>query len=222
MYRDLYDDKHRFFGLSSNPETKDLLKQKGLRESLLCADCEQQIGRYESYASGVFYGGARHGRQRVGNLVQLSGLDYRLLKLFFLSLLWRMGVTSIPELKGVELGRNEELLRAMLQREDPGSAMDYPCMITAVMIDGKHVPDLILHGGEANMDGQRVWSFIATGFVFSFFESGQLIPVKVQPGFLSPGGTTILAVKDVGEIKFLHRQLMEFAEAMRRRNAGKG
>jgi hypothetical protein len=219
MYQDMYDDKHRFFGLSSNPEARDQLKQKGLREPLLCSDCEQQFSRYEKYASGVFYGGAPHGRQRVENLVQLSGLEYRPLKLFFLSLLWRMGITSIPALKGVELGKYEETLRAMLQREDPGSALDFPCMITAVMIDGKHVPDVILHGGEANLDGQRVWSFVAAGFVFSFFESGHLLPKEIQPGFLSPAGEAILAVQDIKKIHFLHRQLSEIAEAKRAREA---
>lgn len=221
MYQDMYDNKHRFFGLSSNSEAKELLKQKGLREPLLCADCEQQIGRYEWYASGVFYGGVPQERQRTGNLVQLSQLEYRPLKLFFLSLLWRMGITSIPELKGVELDKHEEVLRAMLQREDPGSALDYPCMITAVMIEGKHVPDLIMHGGEASMDQQRVWSFVAAGFVFSFFERGKAVPIDVQSGFLSSNGAAILVVKDITEIHFLHEQLREIAEAKRQRDTNR-
>jgi hypothetical protein len=219
LYQDMYDEKHRFFGLSSNVETKDQLAQKGFREPLLCEDCEQQIGRYERYASGIFYGGAAHQRKREENLVHLSGLEYHPLKLFFLSLLWRMGITSIPELKGLELGKHEEILRDMLHREDPGDALAYPCLITAVMVDGKHVPDLITHGGVADMDGSRVWSFVAAGFVFSFFEFGMTTPVDIQPAFLSRVGTAVLSVQDITKISFLHEQLIEIAEAKRRRDA---
>jgi hypothetical protein len=219
LYKDMYDEKHRFFGLSSNVETKDQLAQKGLREPLLCEDCEQQIGRYERYASGVFHGGASHGRRREQNLVHLSELEYRPLKLFLLSLLWRMGITSIPELKGLELGKHEDVLCEMLRREDPGEPLTYPCMITAVMVDGTHVSDLIIQGGETNMDGSRVWSFVAAGFVFSFFESGTTVPVEIQPAFLSRAGTAVLSVQDITKIRFLHEQLIEIAEAKRLRDA---
>ena len=133
-----------------------------------------------------------------------------------------MGITSIPELKGVELGKHEGMLRDMLQREDPGNALDSPCMITAVMIAGKHVPDLIAHGGEANMDGQRVWSFVAAGFVFSFFESGTAVPASVQPGFPSPTGEVIIAVQEISKISFLHRQLSEISEGKRLREGRNG
>src|SRR5438105_1743417 len=58
MHGQMYDDKHRFFGISNIESKTNKLFQKGLREELLCADCEQHIGRYESYASRVFYGKA--------------------------------------------------------------------------------------------------------------------------------------------------------------------
>jgi len=82
MYQDMYDEKHRFLGLTSKSGVKDKLAQKGLREYLLCDDCEQQFGRYEKYASGVFYDDNSHHRQHKGDCVILSGLEYVLLKLF--------------------------------------------------------------------------------------------------------------------------------------------
>ena len=56
MHGQMYDAKHRFFGISSIASKPNKLFQKGLREELLCAGCEQHIARYESYASRVFYG----------------------------------------------------------------------------------------------------------------------------------------------------------------------
>src|SRR5436190_22008413 len=85
MHRAMYDAKHRFFGLSSVPVKPIRLFQKGLREPLICAECEEQFSRYESYASRVFYGSdVNVASVEVGML--LSGLDYSPLKLFLLSL----------------------------------------------------------------------------------------------------------------------------------------
>ena len=147
MHQDMYDSKHRFFGLSSDPTKKEMLFQKGLREPLLCADCEQQFGRYEKYASGVFFGGPSIGLRREKNVLCFTGLQYPSLKLFFLSLLWRMGVTSIAYLKGVELGAHELRLRQLLRTEQPSDYLTYPCFLTAVMYKGKHIPDLIVPPG---------------------------------------------------------------------------
>lgn len=56
MYQALYDDIHRFHVLSKEPQERNKLFQKGLREALLCDDCEQYMGRYERYMS-LFLGG---------------------------------------------------------------------------------------------------------------------------------------------------------------------
>jgi hypothetical protein len=219
MHQDMYDPKHRFFGLSGDTARKDKLFQKGLREPLLCEDCEQQFGRYEKYASGVFYGGREIGVQKVKNIIGLVGLDYTPLKLFFLSLLWRMGVTSLEYLKGIDLKEHESRLREMLVREQPGNALTYPCMLTAVMHEGKHMPDLIVPPGMALIDGDRVWTFAAAGFLFSYFVSDRLPPVAVHPTFLKPDGTMWIRLAEIREIAFLHEHCLQIAEAQRQRKA---
>src|SRR5438874_1980391 len=82
MHSGMYDEKHRLFGLSSVPTVAVRLIQKGLREKLLCANCEQQLGRYERYASQVFYSG-NVSADRVEIGLSLSRLEYSPLKLFF-------------------------------------------------------------------------------------------------------------------------------------------
>jgi hypothetical protein len=142
MYREMYDPKHRFFGLSRTKHEGVRLFQKGLREKLLCADCEALLSKYEHYAADVFFG---NGQQllkgyRDGSQIILEGLDYHRLKLFFLSLLWRLGVTSLSEFKGAELGtRHLERLRKMIHGESPGEEMEYPCWLTAITHNGKHL-----------------------------------------------------------------------------------
>ncbi len=219
MHQDMYDPKHRFFGLSGQPEKKDKIFQKGMRESLLCDDCEQQFGRYEKYASQVFYGGSSLGMRREQNVILLTGLHYAPLKLFFLSLLWRMGITSIPYLKGLDLGAHEPRLRELLRAEQPANFLTYPCLLTAVMHQGKHVPDLIVPPGVAKVDQHEVWSFVAAGFVFSFFLSDDLPPAAVHDAFLRPPGTLWIRVAEISEIDFLHQHATEIGEAQRQRRA---
>ena len=137
MYQAMYDPKHRFQGLSSVPSARARLYQKGLRQELLCEQCEQQFGRYESYATQVFYGGVSVVGQRRGNKLLLSSLDYKRLKLFFLSLLWRFGVTSIDVFRGADLGPHSEKLRKMLLVEDPGDG-SRTCLVTAVTCSGAY------------------------------------------------------------------------------------
>jgi len=156
LYKEFYDPKHRFFSLSCTPSEREHLHQKGLRESLLCADCELLFSRFENYAAKVFYGNDVAASERHGDLLLLHDLDYNTLKLFLLSLLWRFGVTSIPELKGARLGPHAERLRSMLLTEDPGDPLTYPCMLTAVMWEGKHLGDLIVPPCLAKLGGQHI------------------------------------------------------------------
>jgi hypothetical protein len=104
MYRALYDAKHQFHGLRRDRSDKPQKFDKGLREKLLCAECEAQFSRYESYAALFFYGKAKLHVRREGKHITITGVDYKLLKLFCLSLLWRFGVTSLDFLSGASLG----------------------------------------------------------------------------------------------------------------------
>ena len=215
----MYDEKHRFFGLSSVPARRIQLFQKGLREFLLCEDCEQQFGRYEQYASRVFYGGTPITGSLHKKTVTLEDLDYKPLKLFFMSLLWRFGVTSIEYYKGASLGPHEERLRNMLQAEDPGNYDAYPCLVVAVSLDGKHIPDLIVPPALARIDGHWIWSLVVAGFLLTFYVSSHTPPDVLYPAFLKPDGTMILQIKDMTEIDFLYRFSREIAQAERTRKS---
>jgi hypothetical protein len=221
MHQDMYDPKHRFFGLSSDASKKEKTFQKGLRESLLCDDCEQQFGLYERYASGVFYGCPSIGMRRDKNVLFLTGLQYPSLKLFLLSLLWRMGITSLEYLKGLDLGAYEPRLREMLRSEQASDFLTYPCLLATIMHEGKHIPDLIVPPAQGLLDGQQIWTFVAAGFVFSFFCSNRPPPVGFHPAFLKPDGTMCINVAEMRDIPFLHQHAMEIAAAQSVRSAKK-
>src|SRR3546814_3673721 len=100
----MYDEKHRYNVLSLAPERRVRIEQKGVREQLLCRDCEQKFSKLERYASLVLQGGAPGmDGQRNGSIVSVTGIDYAQFKLFLLSLLWRAGVAKGRDRKSTRL-----------------------------------------------------------------------------------------------------------------------
>jgi hypothetical protein len=58
FYKPVYDEKHRFYTFSTDPADEvEGPEQKGLREHLLCKDCEGKLSAWEGYARKVIYGG---------------------------------------------------------------------------------------------------------------------------------------------------------------------
>lgn len=127
LYSPMYDPNHRFFAISCDPSVNDRLFQKGLREIMLCENCDNKIlSAYENYARRVLHGGESIQTAVDGNDFRIWGLDYTRLRLFFISLLWRMSVSTLPYFRGVSLGPHEEVLRRMLLEGRPGEPDQSP------------------------------------------------------------------------------------------------
>lgn len=61
--------------------------------------------------------------------IEIADFDYRKLKLFFLSLLWRAGVTSRRLFRHVRLGPHEERIRQLILKKVPGNPEDYAVIL---------------------------------------------------------------------------------------------
>lgn len=169
-YRPTYDSKHRARRLAT--DAKATLLQKGFREPLLCAACEQNIGRYENYFADLWYHSnlfptpfpAAH---------TLTDLHYDLFKCFHLSILWRASVSSRDEFTTVSLGaRHEELIRTQLLSGDGGSEEEYPfwCYVI-VNPDGQIIHELIARPGRSRYEDHIAYYFIYAGCEWVFFVS---------------------------------------------------
>jgi hypothetical protein len=208
VYRPTYDRDHTAVLVDLQAMRRGT-RQRGFTERLLCADCEQHIGRWESYFASVWLHPNRSVRpkQLIGDLVQIPGLDYWKFKLFHLSLVWRAGVSSRREFDTVRLGPHTEKLRKHLLNDDPGSPFDYSFFGVAQR-DGSNngFQDQILRAFEAaRVNGHWVYSAIFGGVVWYYYVSshslGQLVPVDFdQTGVLTLGienWTDNLSVRDM-------------------------
>jgi hypothetical protein len=203
MFRRLYAIEHEFFVMKlSEGQSKKF--NKTFCEKLLCLDCELQLSKWESHASNFFYGNLPLTGRPVGNHFLLKGADYRVMKLFLMSILWRFSVTTNPHLKGsLDLGPHQGRLRKLLFTSDPAEPWRYGCTITAIMLEGTHVPDLIVPPGLIKEWGQRIHRIVAGGFLFAFFASSHPPPQAVRATMLQEDGSFLLARGDLREIRYL-------------------
>ncbi len=121
FYRYLYDEKSR--GLLVNGPFDIETIQKGHREYLLCAECEQLLNVYETYVAKIWK--LDFPKQIGGKLFAFRGLDYTRFKLLILSILWRTSVAQDSFFSEVQLGPHEERIRLMILNNDPGDPWTY-------------------------------------------------------------------------------------------------
>ena len=203
LYRSLYDEKHRFHQISVDPDQRTEFLQKGLREPLLCEDCEQRLSVWERYVSMLLNGGVGVGVRRNGNRLYLSDLDYPKLKLFQLSILWRAGVSSLPEFSQVSLGPHEDRIRTMLHNSDPGTTEAYGCIMFMLMHEQELVRGLVVPPTWARFAQQKAYRFVFGGLVFLYVVSSTAPPKFLSESFLQQKGTAMVKLQQMQELRFL-------------------
>lgn len=167
VYKPLYAN-HRFHVLATTPHRLRPVEQKGIRERLLCSTCEGHLSKWEKYARGVLFGGEELACTERGHYFNVSGVDYKRMKLFQMSILWRAGVASHQIFSGVQLGPHAERLRRMIHTGVPGRADKYPCLMFQVLNDDGEVVDFIDQPTRLRFDGSTAYRFIFAGFLWVY------------------------------------------------------
>jgi hypothetical protein len=94
-------------------------------DGILCADCDNHVfGNWDEYAGKLLLQKVDMNTTQRYYIVQ--DYDYPSLKLFFLSVLWRMSVSTRPSFERVRLGPHEAQIHDMLLRKDPGPSETFP------------------------------------------------------------------------------------------------
>jgi hypothetical protein len=218
FYKPLYDAKHRFSRVSSNLGRQDAMLQKGIREHLLCEKCETYLSRYEGYFKRAFLDGGIGEMAEDGRCLRIRGLDYKSIKLLFLSILWRMGVSSLKFFRQVKLGPHQEKLRMMLMMDDPGVPTDYGFLTVAPFLE-RQLGNWITPPDSECFGANRLYRIVMGGVLFIFFVPGRDLPSKITGLFLQADGHWIIVREKVENIEFLYRYVIEIGEAIHKRRA---
>ena len=219
MYSGIYDqDPKRFYEIKiEDEEAKSRIEQKGKREYLLCGECESKLSKYEKYADENLYGKNQNGKAVLTNqpmttdgrtfLYEFEGFEYKAMKLFLDSLLWRLLISQTittpdysPELK--------EKLRLSIYNENPLNEDENPCLIQSVMTAPRKIlKGFILSPIEKKHENRIILSILIDGFEYNFYISDELPQDEINP-FLQTNGD----LKIVGRLIYDMPELIEIVK----------
>jgi len=187
FYKSMYNEKHQFHVLSTQETRPRPKEQKGVRERLLCGDCEKKLSRWETYAAKVL-DNITIPDQDTEPFITIDDIDYRKFKLFELSVLWRVSVASHDLFKEIDLGPHEKRIRSFIYEESAPQANDYGSMKFAILDDGGTKLDFIYQAQYKYIEGYRIVFLIFGGYVWLFFVSGHSKKRRYTDGFLQTDG----------------------------------
>lgn len=191
-YEGVYDDKHRFVGYDILNQRKGRIKQKGERERLLCKKCESLLSDWEAYGKSVWELKAGRWEKLPGGGLRGTDLDYRKLKLFLLSVLWRSDVAKGDIGENVSLGPHSERIRLMLLDSDPKEPILYPCMMMRIF-EGTNWNTVGLRWPiKGRWDGQWAYSVAFKGIGLVYVIKKKKLKREQQRGCIDVDGNVVL------------------------------
>ena len=199
----MYDDKHRYFDISVNTNKKYKYQQQGVKERLLCEDCEQHFSKYERYASLVLNCGYELTVRKEGRLIHLEGIEYSRFKLFALSVLWRAGVSSIDFFKQVKLGPHEEKIRKMLLNQNPGEEFEYPFILSPIIHENEIQEALIVKPTWTRLDNHYAYRFVFGGIAWVFVVSSHKPPKEIIDASIGHSCSLTMLPWEMSDMKFI-------------------
>lgn len=204
-YGPLYDSKHRILEVTNTQERLRHL-QKGLRERILCKDCEQHLNKYDSYFADMWYQKRIVPAKVENEIIAIDRLDYHRFKLFHISVLWRAGVASRDEFREVELGQHERSLRDLISTDNPGRGDQYAIFAYVLTHpkDNKVIQSLVAQPFAVELNGIDGFRFIFGGCDWHYVLANSL-DLNEYPFVFQPNGPLYLIPVTIDQ----HSKVME-------------
>ena len=207
LYKPIYDVKHQLHLRRSGRLVRGKPLQKGIREKLLCDHCEGQLSRNEKYWKEVWFGGMEVLAQKRQHQWHISNLDYTRVRIFFLSLIWRMSVASQDSMwKNVNLGPHEEPIRRMVHEDNPGEPWQYGFLCIVPLFYGKPIVDWLLEPDWVRSEWGRMYRLWVGGCIYLFHISNQRITKPMSDLLIRKDGSLTIYFKDALEIPFIREE----------------
>lgn len=206
MYRHgkIYHDDHTIHKIDlrqtfQNNFTKFGRQRNGEYEgNLLCQNCDSKIIKeYEDYAKMFLYERKFSNKNQLlysfppGEVI-IKNINYRNLKLFFLSIFWRAAISSRPFFKEIVLDQYKlEELREMIHTGNPKSNTDYAMLFMLDAGDDQKLKQYI--GQPVSGAGNNSFIFVFPGILVYYFFDLEAIPNNLLR----------YQIFDSGEIRFM-------------------
>ncbi|HEV8240972.1 MAG TPA: hypothetical protein VGS57_16520 [Thermoanaerobaculia bacterium] len=172
-HRTTYDDTHTALAIHA-PTGRKRAVQVGIREHLLCRECEDRIERLETGYRRFWGRPDLFPEPLAAPYVEIHAVDYKITSKFLLSVLWRAHISSHRDLAGVELGPYGEHLRVLLLDDSAAPQSDtYPtyCYVLRDPLSAKLAKWIVLSPVRVRNDGTWNYEFALLGCAWKIFVS---------------------------------------------------
>jgi hypothetical protein len=219
FYRPAYDEKGRLLAMRSD-DRRPVLIQKGLRERLLCHECEQLLNdSYEKPVKTFWYDRAPVPDPLTGSAYRIEGIPYAPFKLLHLSILWRFTIATDPAFEKTNLGPHEERIRRMILENDPGRPDEYQTFGVLLRMPDTGKPNVgtFMPPVERRLDGRRVMLMVYGACAWHVVVAKHPLVEPLSDGVLKPDGGMFMPVKNITDFSPVDGFYREhFARARRR------
>lgn len=224
MYQNLYDPSpKRFYNLKVDLDnlknSKKRIEQKGIREYLLCGECEVKLSKFENYAAETIYAKNLSNKAYIVKASETpdhqyftydyAGFSYQEFKIFQLSILWRVIISksfNTPEIEQAIVER----LRNAIYNLDPLDYDDFGCLLQVIKYKkGQIAKGFILEPFLTKNDAATVLNILIDGLMYSFYLNSKELSVDKKAFFLKPDGTMTI----LGRVLFQDKELFERLKA---------
>lgn len=170
-------------------------------KEIVCADCEKTFQKWDEYGYEFFNTvlttkGKMISRHNENIALSFEQINYKELKLFLMSILWRAAVSGSDFFDQISLGSYESILKKKIASADAGSAQDFATIIFKFELskyDVLHPPyKTRLNDG---VDGYRLFFFNAEVFIKVDKQK-----MKYTGIILSPDQSLIVGFTDAPEV----------------------
>jgi len=206
FFKTINDEKKRSLPFSTNFCDLNFV-QNGIKEKLLCSNCELKFSRWEStFSKDLIALGTRKSNylkitSPMENLLKVENLRYKTFKLAAISILWRMAISKHKLFGSYSLGPYEEKIRVILKNGQCPPENRYSLMVTQYQISGKFHSDMILGFPLTRFQSKFIiQKFIIWGHMFIFMVNDRLSPDVPMDCFLRENGSAFLCVCDASEL----------------------
>ena len=149
FYEEIYDDLHRMVILRLE-DTKLKFSQSGIKEKLLCHNCEEKFSKWENFLKKDLVDfGNKQSKYLIFSLldenhIRIEGIRYNEFKLAVLSIVWRLSVSSHPDFYLYNLGIHEDKIREILLNGIAPDESIYPIIVTRHEIEKEFSSGIII------------------------------------------------------------------------------
>ncbi len=171
-------------------------------KEILCAKCDNRLAPWDNYAQQVLLQsvsedhGIYYNHQKIA--YKIVDFDYKPLKLFFVSLLWRASVSTHKFYQRISVGPFEQKLKEMILSENPG-----PPLMFAVTLAKFSNPNImpIMDPHQDKFEGINYCRFYLSGFVAYIKVDNLTVPNFIKELYLRPGTPIPIILRDVHHSK---------------------